>query len=159
MANQILLNLIVAVLWMIITSSFLVETFFIGWLIGALLLFLNRRFLSEKFYFARIWAIIKLILLFFKELIRANISVMKLVIRPRLAVSPAIFAYPTELRSDWEITLLSLLVNLTPGTIILDISEEQDTFFIHAMHADEIDEAIDSIKNTFEKAIMEVSRT
>lgn len=159
MAIQILLNFIVAVVWTFISGSFTAEKFIIGWLIGAILLYLMRRFLSERFYFARIWAMIKLILLFLKELVLSNISVMKLVIQPKLSVSPSIFAYPTELKSDWEITLLSILITLTPGTLVLDVSEDQKTLFIHALHADEVDEAVDSIKNTFEKAIMEVSRS
>lgn len=159
MAIQILLNFIVAVVWTFISGSFIAEKFIIGWLIGAILLYLMRRFLSERFYFARIWAMIKLILLFLKELVLSNISVMKLVIQPKLSVSPSIFAYPTELKSDWEITLLSILITLTPGTLVLDVSEDQKTLFIHALHADEVDEAVDSIRQTFEKAIMEVSRS
>ncbi|MFC4411357.1 Na+/H+ antiporter subunit E [Chungangia koreensis] len=159
MAIQILLNFFVAVVWTFITGTFTAHKFIIGWLIGAILLFLMRRFLSERFYFARIWSMVKLIILFLKELILSNIAVMKLVLEPTLPVSPAIFAYPTELRSDWEITLLSVLITLTPGTLVIDVSEDQKTLFIHAIHADEIDEAISSIKNTFEKAIMEVSRS
>lgn len=159
MAIQILLNFIVAVVWTFISGSFTAEKFIIGWLIGAILLYLMRRFLSERFYFARIWAMIKLILLFLKELVLSNISVMKLVIQPKLSVSPSIFAYPTELKSDWEITLLSILITLTPGTLVLDVSEDQKTLFIHALHADEVDEAVESIRQTFEKAIMEVSRS
>ena len=37
-------------------------------------------------------------------------------------------------------------------------SEDQHTLYIHAIDIDDVEEAIDSIKNSFEKAIMEVSR-
>ena len=86
MANQILLNFIIVVVWTFITGTFTAEKFIIGWLIGAMLLFLMRRFLKERFYFARIWSIVKLVILFLKRLVLSNISVMKLVLQPTLTV-------------------------------------------------------------------------
>ena len=73
-------------------------------------------------------------------------------------MQPMFFAMPTELEKDWEITLLSSLITLTPGTVVVHVSDDQRTLYIHAIDVDDVDEAIDSIKNTFEKAIMEVSR-
>ena len=73
-------------------------------------------------------------------------------------MQPMIFAMPTEFEKDWEITLLSSLITLTPGTVVVHVSDDQRTLYIHAIDVDDVDEAIDSIKNTFEKAIMEVSR-
>ena len=88
----------------------------------------------------------------------SNISVLQVVLRPKLNLQPMIFALPTDLEHDWEITLLSSLITLTPGTIVLNVSDDQRTLYIHAIDVDDVDDAIDSIKNTFEKAIKEVSR-
>ncbi|QTD42692.1 Na+/H+ antiporter subunit E [Sporosarcina sp. Te-1] len=158
MAFQILLNVFIAVTWMFMTSSFSASTFVIGYLIGLILLFLTRRFFKNRLYFWKLWAALKLTLLFLKELTLSNISVFMLVIRPKLNLQPMIFALPTELEHDWEITLLSSLITLTPGTIVVNVSDDQRTLYIHALDVDDVDEAIDSIKNSFEKAIMEVSR-
>ena len=106
----------------------------------------------------RVWAVIKLITLFLKELVMANIQVLFLIVQPKMPIKPAIFALPTVLEKDWEITLLSNLITLTPGTLVIDISPDSKTLYIHALHYDDADEAINSIKNTFEKAIQEVSR-
>ncbi len=158
MAFQILLNFFIAVVWMLMNSSLTASSFVIGYLVGFLLIFLTRRFFQNRLYTARVWAAIKLMLLFFKELIMSNISVLLLVLSPKLKLQPAIFALPTELEHDWEITLLSSLITLTPGTMVLYVSDDQRTLYIHAIDVDDIDEAIDSIKNSFEKAIKEVSR-
>lgn len=139
-------------------SSLTATTFIIGYLIGLILIIITRRFFNSRLYIWRLWAAIKLTLLFFKELTLSNISVLMLVIRPKLKLQPMIFAMPTELEQDWEITLLSSLITLTPGTIVLHVSDDQRTLYIHAIDVDDVDEAIDSIKNSFEKAIMEVSR-
>ncbi|WP_153732039.1 Na+/H+ antiporter subunit E [Sporosarcina obsidiansis] len=158
MAFQILLNFFIAVVWMFMTSSLTPSTFIVGYIIGLLLIIMTRRFFKGHLYVWRLWAAIKLTVIFLKELVLSNISVLMLVIKPKLSIQPMIFALPTELEQDWEITLLSSLITLTPGTIVIYVSDDQRTLYIHAIDVNDVDEAIDSIKNTFEKAIMEVSR-
>ena len=140
------------------STSMSASTFIVGYLIGLILIIMMRRFFSERLYIWRLWATVKLILLFFKELILSNISVLRLILQPKMDIEPMIFALPTDLKHDWEITLLSSLITLTPGTLVLNVSDDQKTLYIHAIDVDDVDEAIDSIKNSFEKAIKEVSR-
>ncbi len=158
MAFQLLLNFFIALVWMFMSTSFTASTFIIGFLIGLLLIIMTRRFFTERLYIWRLWAAFKLALLFFKELTLSNISVLQVVLRPKMDIQPMIFALPTDLEHDWEITLLSSLITLTPGTIVLNVSDDQKTLYIHAIDVDDVDDAIDSIKNSFEKAIKEVSR-
>lgn len=158
MAFQLLLNVFIAFLWMFLTVTFNASTFIVGFLLGALMLWITKGFFPGRFYMNRVWAVIKLILLFFKELILANVHVLLLIVQPKMPIKPAIFALPTVLEKDWEITLLSSLITLTPGTLVIDVSDDSKTLYIHALDYGDADEAIDSIKNTFEKAIQEVSR-
>jgi len=143
---------------MFFTLSYEPVAFLKGYLFGMVILFTFRRFFESRFYLGRVIAIISLGLLFIKELILSNISVLKLVLRPKLDIKPGIFALPTVLEKDWEITILANLITLTPGTLVVDISDDNKILYIHTIDMDDAQEAIDSIKNTFEKAIMEVSR-
>lgn len=158
MAFQILLNIFIAVVWMFLSGSITAKTFVIGYLIGFILLLVMRRFFSERLYVDRLWAAVKLIFIFIRELILSNIAVLRVVLRPKLNIQPRIFALPTDLKEDWEITLLSSLITLTPGTVVVHVSDDQNTLYVHAIDADDVSDAINSIKNTFEKAIKEVSR-
>lgn len=159
MSFQILLNLFLAFLWMFLSSNYSVSRFIIGYLLGLLTILALRRFFKNRLYIDRIWAIIKLAFLFIKELILANISVLVLVLNPKLQLQPAFFKYNTELTQEWEITLLSNLITLTPGTVVVHVSDDSKSLFIHVIDSNDIDETIDSIRNSFEKAILEVSRT
>ncbi|MED3549518.1 Na+/H+ antiporter subunit E [Cytobacillus praedii] len=158
MAFQILLNVFLGFLWMFFTMSYEPVAFFKGYLFGMVILFTFRRFFGSRFYLGRVIAIISLGLLFIKELILSNISVLKLVLKPKLDIKPGIFALPTVLEKDWEITILANLITLTPGTLVVDVSDDNKILYIHTIDMDDAQEAIDSIKNTFEKAILEVSR-
>jgi multicomponent Na+:H+ antiporter subunit E len=158
MAFQILLNFFLAFLWMFLQVSFTSTSFIIGYILGLIVTFAFRRFFNSRFYMYRVFAVISLLLLFIKELILSNISVLKTILKPKLDIKPGIFALPTDLKKDWEITLLANLITLTPGTLVMDISYDNKILYIHTLDIDDVDEAVDDIKNSFEKAIMEVSR-
>jgi multicomponent Na+:H+ antiporter subunit E len=158
MAFQILLNVFLAWIWMFLKVSYDSVTFFVGYFFGLVIIFTFRRFFNSRFYLYRVIAVFRLFFIFIRELIMSNIAVLKVILKPKLDMKPGIFALKTELQSDWEITILANLITLTPGTLVIDISPDNQTLYIHAMDIDDVDDAINSIKNTFEKAIMEVSR-
>jgi multicomponent Na+:H+ antiporter subunit E len=158
MAFQILLNMFLGFLWMLMTVSFEPVAFLKGYLFGLLIIFAFRRFFHSRFYLLRVVAVINLIYIFIRELILSNIAIVKTVLKPKLDMKPGIFAYPTILEKDWEITTLANLITLTPGTLVIDLSPNNKILYVHAMDISDAKESIESIKNTFEKAIMEVSR-
>jgi len=158
MAFQIVLNLIIAFVWMFLNNAWNGVGFLTGYLLGLLLIGSMRRFFPHRLYIVRVWAIIKLIALLFKELVRASIEVIRQIVKPKLDIRPGIFTYQTQLSSDWEVTLLCLLISLTPGSLPLEISGNQRKLFIHALDIKDEQKMSDDIKNTFEKAIMEVTR-
>ena len=158
MALQILLNFFLAFVWMFMTVSFSPAGFAIGFLVGLGIIIIMRRFFSYRLYTSRAWAVIKLFLLFLKELFMSSIQVLRIVIKPNMNLKPAIFELETKLEEDWEITLLSALITLTPGTLVIGISDDQKKLYIHALDFEDIDDAVSSIKDTFERAILEVSR-
>ncbi|MDQ0158701.1 Na+/H+ antiporter subunit E [Alkalibacillus salilacus] len=159
MAIQIILNLLVALMWMFLSESYTTPTFFVGYIIGIGLLFLLRRFLPDIFYIVRLYRIFKLfVFIFIKELILSSVNIVALAYKPKLNVEPGIFKLPVELKSSWEITLLSSLISLTPGTLSVAVAEDQSSIYVHAMDLPDIEESINDIKATFEKAIMEVTR-
>jgi multicomponent Na+:H+ antiporter subunit E len=158
MAFQILLNVFLAWIWMFLKVSNDTVDFFVGYFFGLLIIFSFRRFFQSRFYIYRVIAVFRLSLIFIKELILSNIAVLRVILKPRLDIRPGIFSLTTELTRDWEITILANLITLTPGTLVVDISPDNKVLYIHAMDIDDVEEAIKSIKNTFERAIMEVSR-
>lgn len=158
MAFQILLNIGLAIIWMLLRNEFSPIEFFIGYVVGIALLFVLRRFLTFDFYFRRVIAIFKLIILFLWELILANIDVIKIVLSPKLDIQPGIIAVPTKLKTDWEVTLLASLISLTPGTLSMYFSEDGRTLYVHSIHVPDKEAMIKQIHNTFERAIMEVTQ-
>ncbi|MGD6817378.1 Na+/H+ antiporter subunit E [Metabacillus sp. 84] len=158
MAFQVLLNFFIAFIWMFLQNTYTFGTFAVGFLFGLLMIFGMRRFFTTRFYFWNVLAVFTLFAIFIKELVLSNLSVLKIILTPTLKLTPGIFAYETDLKKDWEITVLSNLITLTPGTLVVEVSEDNKILYIHAMDINSAEEARKDIRDSFEKAIKEVSR-
>ncbi|MBP1968741.1 multicomponent Na+:H+ antiporter subunit E [Virgibacillus natechei] len=158
MAYQILLNIVIAVIWTFLQNSYTGIDFLVGYVIGIFILLVLRRFLLFDFYFNRVWAIIKLTLLFIYKLLAANLDMIKIVLSLKLDIKPGIVAVPTKLETEWELTLLASLISLTPGTLSMDFSDDNKIIYIHAIDVPDKEAMINEIQNSFEHAIMEVTK-
>lgn len=160
MLAQFVLNLCIAALWFLLkddpNASF--SNFVAGFLVGVFILYAVHRFFGTRFYLNRVMKIIKLILIFTHELLMSSVSVIKTVMQPKLNITPGIFTYKTELKGDYQVTVLALLLTLTPGSVVMEVSEEGDLFYIHAMDLEEAKESIVRSIGKFEQAILEVTR-
>lgn len=160
MRAQLLLNVMIAFLWMLLVDAGEVRfsTFLTGFLVGVFIIFLMHRFFGSKLYVRRLFACFKLLFIFISELVQSSILVLRQILSPTLKIQPGIFKYETVLESDIEITTISLLLTLTPGSVVMEVMPEGNVLYVHAMDVEnERDAILNQLKN-FEKAIMEVTR-
>jgi multicomponent Na+:H+ antiporter subunit E len=101
---------------------------------------------------------LSLILLFVKELLLSALRVAWLAVQPRIAIRPAIVAYPLTVATDAQITLLANLITLTPGTLSVDVSDDRKWLYIHAIDIESKEALIGSIAAGFETRILQVTR-
>ena len=160
MLGQFILNLFIATLWFLLKDEPEAQftTFVTGFLVGIVILYAMHRFFGTQFYLRRVAKIFKLILLFIRELLMSSMSVLKQILTPNLKITPGIFTYETRLTGDYEVTALALLLTLTPGSVVMEVSEEGNLFYIHAMDIEKSKEAVIRSIDKFEQAILEVTR-
>ena len=103
----------------------------------------------------RAWRFTVLFFVFLRELTLSALRVARIVLQPTLNIHPGIVAYPLDVHTDREITALANLITLTPGTLSLDVSEDESTIYVHAIMAEGEDGAqtIQDIKGTLEKHV------
>ena len=87
------------------------------------------------------------------ELMVANIRVAADVMRPHTTIRPAVVAIPLDITSDAEILLLSMLINITPGSVTIDLSEDRRTLYVHVMHMTTAEASRHDIKTGFERRV------
>ena len=147
MAVQLVLNFIIAVFWLFVTNSYTTNNFVLGFIFGLVLVYLLHRVLPGRFYVITLYRIIKLVIIFLIELIKANFDVLKIIIKPSIN---------TDLKKDWQIVLLSNLITLTPGTVVLGVSDDRTKIYIHAIDFSTKEQEVESIKTSLEKIVREV---
>ena len=86
------------------------------------------------------------------ELLIANFRVAADVLRGN-QIEPAVVAIPLDVRSDGEILLLSMLINITPGSVTIDLSDDRRTLYVHVMHMKTPEQTRREIKDGFEHRI------
>ncbi len=158
MRKKFLINNMLMLVWVALTGEFMFPNFLFGFLIGFLAIWMAERNRSGRKYFKLIPTAISFIGFFFFELIKANIQVAYEVMTPTLYMKPGIVKVPLDAKTDLEITMLANLISLTPGTLSLDVTEEGDALFVHAMYVNDKEAFIHGIKNGFERKVLELLR-
>ena len=159
MAVQIVINLILAIFWLFLSDSYTMNSFVLGYLFALLLVYLMRKILPGRFYIITLYKIIKLIFVFLIELIKANIDVLRIILRPRIKNESAFFVYETDLQHKWQVALLSNLITLTPGTVVIGVNDDMKRLYIHCLNFSTKEEEVASIKGSLEKAVREVGES
>lgn len=156
--NQLLLNILLAIAWVLLVGEVEFETFVEGMVVGYLILWISRSALGGTKYFRKIPVTIMFIFYFIKELIIANLKVAFDIVTPKDYMKPAIVAVPLDAKSNLEITLFANLLTLTPGTLSLDVSTDKSVLYVHALYVKDADSFRDKLKNGLEKRLLEVLR-
>lgn len=153
-----LLNLFLAMAWMLLNGQYSGTGFLIGFGAGFIALWLAQPFGMQTSYFSKLKAVIILIVFFLKELFISVGNVAWDVITPGQSSDPDIIYFPLDAKTDLEITLLANMVSLTPGSLSLDVTEDKKFLVIHAMFATNPDDVIHSIKSQMEAKLIKVTR-
>ena len=152
--------------WVLITWSFKVEELAAGAVVSlAVALFSSRFFIHEKAFWllnpVKFFGLIAYLFIFLWELIKANCDVARRVYGGCKDVNPGIVKVPVDVKSDYGRSMLANSITLTPGTITMDIAEEEDGqayYYIHwiDVSAESGESAGKAIKGTLEKGVRRV---
>ena len=159
--KQVVLNIVIAFLWVLFQDEdeFKFTTFFSGFLIGLIVIYILHRFFGEEFYLKKIWVAIKFLAIYLYQLLTSSISTINYILFKTKEMNPGLLSYETSLKNDWAITFLTILIIITPGSTVIRISKDTNKFFIHSIDVSEKDKQnlLRSIKQ-YEYLILEVTR-
>ncbi|GCD80536.1 Na+/H+ antiporter subunit E [Schleiferia thermophila] len=163
MRAKFLMNNLLAFVWVALTGALSVKNFLFGFILSYFILWLISRGLgsgndSGQKYFILVPRVIAFFFFFLYELLKANLQVAYDVITPKSYMAPGIVRIPLDVTTSLEITLLANLISLTPGTLSLDVSDDKKVLYVHGMFVKDKEEFIRSIKQGFERRILELTR-
>ncbi len=65
------------------------------------------------------------------EIVKANLAVLRLIMKPEIEVEPRLIHVVADQRSDLGRSVFANSITLTPGTVTVDV--EDDGFLVHAL--------------------------
>ncbi len=154
---MLLLNLLLAVVWVALTGQYDASNFVVGFLLACLVLSQTQQSDEAVRYVHSVRRVLSFTGFFIKELVISSLRVVVLVLSPSMKMRPAVVAVPLTVTSDAAITLLGNLITLTPGTLTLDVSTDRTTMYVHAMDVEDVEVFRAGIKNGFERRILELA--
>ena len=152
------------IFWIVLTWSFSVQELAAGVVVSlATALFASKFFIHEDSYRffnpAKLLSLIVYAGTFCRELVKANVAMAKRVFGG-CKVNPGIVKVPTDMKSDYGLSLLANSITLTPGTITMEVAEEdgQNCCYIHWIDvtAESGADAGEAIKGNLEKGTRRV---
>ncbi|WP_224816055.1 Na+/H+ antiporter subunit E [Hasllibacter sp. MH4015] len=150
------LNIALAVIWAALTGEITLLNLLVGFGLGSAALFVTRPlFPGCDSYFTRTFSWITLIIRFIWELIVSSLQVVWDVLTPQQKSRPGIVSVPLDVEGEMAVLVLTNYISLTPGTLSLDVTEDCNTLYIHAMFADDPGEIRRQIKEGVEARVRE----
>lgn len=153
--------------WLLLTWSVAPRELILGAIIAIVVALFSSRFLihSHAFYLYNpvrlVLFVFYCVIIFLWEVIKANITMASIVLSPKMKnYKPGIIRVPAGEKpsSTYGLAMVSNCITLTPGTITLDVAEDEEGknyYYIHWIDVAETDrdKAGEAIKGTMEKWI------
>jgi len=149
-------SLLLFVVWLLLNNSFSAGHITLAAFFAITIPWLVTGMRDEHPKIRKPWLAVRYFFMVLKDILVANIEVALLIIGPIKKLKPGFVAIPINLDSDLGITILASTVSLTPGTVSAEISKDRAWLYIHALHLDNEEELISSIKQRYEKPIKEI---
>lgn len=130
-----LTNVFLAVLWMLLWGAFDIYYLVAGFVLGYMLLGLVSRTAGGKGYGTKGWKLISFGTYFVRILIKANLQVAWEIITPGYGMTPRLIRYDVQGLTPLQVTSLANTITLTPGTLSVDISDDEQCLYVHCMYA------------------------
>ncbi|MCC6857021.1 MAG: Na+/H+ antiporter subunit E [Bryobacterales bacterium] len=152
---MILANLLLALAWAALNGRFTLESLVVGGVLGrVILLILARGGVLPERQVARGERAVVLMGYLLWQIVLANLRVALDVVSVRFRMRPGVIRLPLDVTTDGEILLLSAMINLTPGSVALDVSPDRRIMYVHVMHIETPEDAKRRIKEGFERRVL-----
>jgi multicomponent Na+:H+ antiporter subunit E len=147
-------SILLALAWAALQGEITLANLLVGYVVGYLILaLLAKGGVLPATLASRTVRAAALAGFFARELVVANLRVASDVLRSAARIRPAVVAIPLDVTSDGEILLLSMLINITPGSVTIDLSDDRRTLYVHVMHMRSAEESRRDIKDGFERRV------
>lgn len=140
--KEAIMYILYLALWIIFNGKFTLEIFLLGLAIAAAIFWFTCKFAdyslqAELKLYKKIFLFIPYIFLLIKEIIKANLGVVHLILSQEEEIQPVLVTFTSFLKTPTAKAFLANAITLTPGTIT--VSLEDSEFVVHCLDENLVD--------------------
>lgn len=153
-----LLVLGLAVIWLLLNQSLAPGQIALGVLVAAALAWISAGLRPLQPRVRRIWLGVLLLGLVFRDIVRSNIGVARIVlglVRDR-EVRSGFVQIPLDLSDPHGLAVLATIVTSTPGTVWVDLTPDGRTLTLHVLDLRDEAEWVRWIKERYERQLLRI---
>ena len=143
-----LVHIFFSLLWGALLGAYDLLTLISGFALGLVLfrLTLNQPSLH---YRRRVYAILNFSIFYLREILFSNLRIALDVIRKRPEIKPGIVALDASKLTSRSKVLVANLITMTPGTLSLDISDDERFIYVHCLYLQDPESARASMQKDY----------
>lgn len=151
-----ILSVTLLLTWLLLNNSFSVGQLLLGAILAWLIPLLTHPFWPESVCLRKPMTLVRFVLTVLWDIVVANFVVAKQILSSNLKLQSTFLEVPLELKNPLAIGLLANTISLTPGTVSCQLSGDQKTLLVHALHSPQPQADIDLIKQRYERPLQKV---
>lgn len=156
MMRPFLLNLMLTVVYVFLTADVSTPNVLMGFGIGFLVISLYGLTVQGPSYPGKVWRLLCFGVYFIRILVQANLKIAWECITPGMSQTPRIIRHDVSDLTDGQLTVLANCITLTPGTLVVDVSDDHKWLYVHCMYAKERAAAVAELRALHERLRKEV---
>jgi multicomponent Na+:H+ antiporter subunit E len=151
-----LLNILLAVLWCFTWGSFDFYTLLTGFALAYFLLGIYSRVAAVEGYGTKAADLARFAVYFVRILLVANLQIAYEILTPGLRARPRIVRFDVQGLTAIQRTILQNSINLTPGTLVVDMTADRSAFYVYCMYGADYEAAIAELNDLKQRLQAEV---
>jgi len=153
-----ILSIILFLTWLMLNNTVSAGHVVLGAFLATFIPWFTQRFWPEEICLGKWSTIFKFSFIVAYDIVISNIFVAKLILGKNSALKPDFLEIPLDIEHPLGLSILTSTISLTPGTVSVDLNLNRDVLIVHALHVDDMEEEIQTIKERYEKPLMEIFR-
>jgi multicomponent Na+:H+ antiporter subunit E len=149
---MLLLNVLIALGWMALQSSFRPVDFLVGFAIGFVIIAITQTTTGRGRYASVVWFSCDLVLYMLAHMLGTAFMLMLVILGFRRGVVQVVDV-PLHLHSDTAIAMLGHLISMSPGTLSLELSEDRRTLLVNVVSIRDVARYRQQITNELESRV------
>jgi multicomponent K+:H+ antiporter subunit E len=143
-------------MWMLL-SGFTPGQFILGTLVAVFASWAMASLRPDKPKLGKWYLLPKLFFIVLYDIVKSNIAVARIILRSgKPTHSPGFLTVQLDIESDTAIAVLAIVLTSTPGSAWMEYDSNDRTVLLHVLDLDNEHVWRDTIKNRYEKLLMEI---